>query len=72
MSFEKDKTIFCNNVKTMWKKQGLKLEELARRSGLPLKMLEELEQGTLPEEMILEDAVVLAKIFGCEVYELFK
>ncbi len=37
-----------------------------------LEMLEQLENNILPEEMMVNDAIPLARAFGCKVYELFK
>ena len=48
------------------------ISELAQRSGLPLAMLEALEQGVIPEEMMVDDAFNLAQVFGCKTYELFE
>ena len=48
------------------------VKELSKRSGVPMEMLEALEQGAIPEEMMVDDAFNLAKVFGCKVYELFQ
>ena len=52
--------------------EGLSLAELENRSHVPLWMLEELERGTLPKEMMVTDAFRLAKVFHCQVNELFQ
>lgn len=72
MSIEENKRKFCNNVNAQRKKQNLISGELSQRSGVPLEMLEALERGEIPEEMMVEDAFGLARAFGCEVYELFQ
>lgn len=72
MSIEENKRKFCNNVNAQRKKQNLTLEELSQRSGVPLEMLEALERGEIPEEMMVADAFGLARAFGREVYELFQ
>jgi len=50
----------------------MSLDELAERSGIPLNMLEQLEQNILPEEMMVDDACALARVLQCELYELLK
>ena len=72
MSVQEYKKFFCNNVNVQRKKQNLTLEELSQRSGVPLEMLEALERGEIPEEMMVADAFGLARAFGREVYELFQ
>lgn len=72
MSIEENKRKFCNNVNAQRKKQNLTSGELSQRSGVPLEMLEALERGEIPEEMMVEDAFGLARAFGREVYELFQ
>ena len=72
MSIQEYTKIFCRNIYCQQKKAELSTLGLSRRSGLPLKMLEELEKGVIPKEMMVEDAFDLARAFGCEVYELFQ
>lgn len=72
MSIQENKRKFCNNVKALRRKQNLTLEELSQRSGVALEMLESLERGEIPEEMMVDDAFDLARAFGCEPYELFQ
>ena len=66
------KQIFSNNVRQRREQAGLSVAELARLSGLPLKMLEELEKGVIPKEMTVDNAIDLAGTFGCEIQELFR
>lgn len=63
---------FCRKIQTLRREEKLSLIKLSERTGLPLEMLEKLDQGTIPEEMMVDDAFALAKVFGCEVYELFE
>jgi len=72
MSKEDNINIFCNRVRELRKQQDISWEELSKRSGVPQRMLEQLEQNILPKEMMVDDACELAKVFGCEVYELFE
>lgn len=72
MSINEMKNIFCGKVSELRLHENISLEELSRRSGVPPEMLEALERGELPEEMMVEDAFNLARTFGCEVYELFR
>ena len=64
--------IFCHNVYWRREEAGLSNLELSERSGVALGMLEALEQGEIPEEMMVEDAFDLAKVFGCKPHELFQ
>lgn len=66
------KNKFCKKVSEIRLCKNISLEELSQRSGVPLEMLEALERGEIPEEMMVEDAFGLARAFGCEVYELFQ
>lgn len=63
---------FCNNIHRLRERAGMSLGELAERSGIPLNMLEQLEQNILPEEMMVDDACALARVLQCELYELLK
>ena len=54
------------------KQQHLTLEELAAQSGVPLNMLEQLEQNILPKEMVVDDAYKLSLVFHCKIWELFQ
>ena len=64
--------LFICNVQRRRMQEGISLAELGSRSHVPLWMLEELEQGTLPKEMMVTDALRLAKVFHCPVHELFQ
>ena len=65
------KTIY-QNLKRLRMQENISLAELGSRSHVPLWMLEELEQGRLPKEMMVTDACRLAKVFHCPVHELFQ
>ncbi len=64
--------LFICNVQRRRMQEDISLAELGSRSNVPLWMLEELERGTLPKEMMVTDALRLAKVFRCQVYELFQ
>lgn len=64
--------IFLNNVRQRREQVGLSVAELARLSGLPLNMLEALERGEIPKEMVVDDAFALARVFQCKAHELFR
>ncbi len=72
MSVQNDVHIFCQNIHQRRDTAGLSLLELSRRSGVPLEMLESLERNILPPEMDVGHALALAKVFGCQIYELFQ
>ena len=63
---------FVRNIQKLRIQEGISLAELGSRSHVPLWMLEELEQGTLPKEMMVTDALRLAEVFHCPVHELFQ
>lgn len=64
--------LFICNVRKLRLKEGISLAELGKRSNIPLWILEELESGSLPKEMMVTDALRLAKVFHCPVHELFQ
>lgn len=72
MDIEESKTRFYNNIKRLREKNHMTLAELSKYSGLSLSMLEQLDQNILPKDMMVDDAVVLAQIFHCNTWELFK
>lgn len=63
---------FCKRIFDLRTESELSLPELARRSGLSLAMLEELERGIVPKRMMVADAWKLAGVFGRELHELFR
>lgn len=71
MTAKEMKNRFCIKVYELRSREKISLTELARRSGLPLEMLEALEKGTLPEEMMVDDAFALARALHCKIHELF-
>ena len=72
MTINEMKEIFCGKVSEMRLRKNMSIEELSKRSGVALEMLEALEQGEIPEEMMVDDAIDLARVFGCKPYELFQ
>lgn len=72
MTVPEMKLQFCKKLLDLRRKNNLTLPELARRSGVPLTMLEELDRGVVPESMMVDDAWKLAKVFDCELHELFR
>ena len=64
--------LFICNVQRRRMQEDISLAELGSRSNVPLWMLEELERGTLPKEMMVTDALRLAKVFHCQAHELFQ
>lgn len=68
----KDVKIFISNVRHRREKAGLSITRLSKLSGVSLKILEELERGVLPKEMMVDDALCLAKAFQCKPEELFQ
>ena len=72
MSTEENKQKFFFYIRVLRKQQHLTLEELAAQSGVPLNMLEQLEQNILPKEMVVDDAYKLSLAFRCKIWELFQ
>lgn len=72
MRAEESKKIFIDNVRQRREQEGISMSELARRSGLPLEMLEALDRREIPQTMMVSDAFRLAAVFGCELTELFQ
>lgn len=72
MSIEESKIKLFNNIRKLREAKNMSVLELSERTGLPLEMLEQLDQNILPEEMMVDDAIALARVFRCKGYELFK
>lgn len=72
MSAQEYTKIFCKNIHWRQNEAGLSNLELSERSGVALEMLEALERGEIPEEMMVDDAFDLARVFGCKPHELFQ
>ena len=68
----KDVKIFISNVHQRRERAGFSITRLSKLSGVSLKILEELERGVLPKEMMVDDALCLAKAFQCKPEELFQ
>lgn len=66
------KANFCRKINELGAAKNISIDELARRSGLPLNMLEALERGEIPKEMVVDDAFALARVFQCKAHELFR
>ena len=62
----------CCNIRLLRTKKNMTIEDLAEKSGVPLAVLEQLERGTLPEELMLDDIVALARVLRCKLHELFR
>ena len=72
MAVNEMKEIFYRKVSEIRLHENISLEELSQRSGVALEMLEALERGEIPEEMMVDDAFDLARAFGCKPHELFQ
>ena len=72
MTFLEMKATFCRNILELRLQKNLSLEALAQRSGVSLYKLQALDKGIMPEEMMADDAIRLAKVFGCKIDELFE
>ena len=70
MTFLEMKATFCRNILELRLQKNLSLEALAQRSGVSLYILQALDKGIMPEEMMADDAIRLAKVFGCKIDEL--
>lgn len=64
MTFLEMKATFCRNILELRLQKNLSLEALAQRSGVSLYILQALDKGIMPEEMMADDAIRLAKVFG--------
>ena len=72
MDIEEMKTQFCEKIQHLRVEAKWSVEELSLKSGVPLEMLEQLEQNILPKDLMLDDTAALAKVFHCEIHELFR
>lgn len=62
--------LFCKNIRSRCAAQGLPLRELSVKSGVPLSLLQQMEQNTLSEEFLVEYIFDLARALGCRASEL--
>ena len=72
MTFLEMKATFCRNILELRLQKNLSLEALAQRSGVSLYILQALDKGIMPEEMMADEAKRLAKVYGCKIDELFE
>lgn len=72
MSLIEMKLKFCDRVYELRTESDLTVPELARRSGLPLAMVEALNRREIPKSMMAGDVFRLAAVFGCAASELFR
>lgn len=72
MNIQESMNLFCRNISQRRKDAGLSVLELSQRSGLPLEMLQELDKGILPEDMMVDDAIHPSQAFGCKTADLFR
>lgn len=71
MVIDEQKHKFCMRIHFLRLQQKLSLCDLSEQSGVPLSMLEQIESGHLPPDLMLDQAADLADVLGCQVYELF-
>lgn len=72
MNIKEREMQFCCKISLLRREQNLSLEELAQRSGVPLAMLEQLEQNTVPQGMMVGHAIDLARALRCAPCQLFE
>ena len=61
---------FCKKVRALCAAQELSLSELSSKSGVPVSILQQMEQNTLPDDFLVEHIFDLAQALGCCAYEL--
>lgn len=61
---------FCQKVRALRAAQGLSVPALSAQSGVPLDLLRQMEQNTLPDDFPVEYIFDLARALGCQAFEL--
>ncbi len=54
------------------KQKNISLRALSEQSGVPVEWLKLLEQNILPEDMLVDHAISLARALNCRPHELFE
>ncbi|MEM5780070.1 MAG: helix-turn-helix transcriptional regulator, partial [Lawsonibacter sp.] len=54
------------------KQKDISLKALSEQSGVPVEWLRLLEQGVLPEDMLVDHVISLARALNCRPHELFE
>ena len=62
--------LFCKKVRALRTAQGLSVSELSAKSGVPLPLLEQMEENILSDDFLVEHIFDLSKALGCRAYEL--
>lgn len=70
MTHQEFEQLFCNNILCLLTTQGLSMEDLSARSGVPMDILGPMEQNILTDDFLVEHIFDLARALGCHAYEL--
>ena len=70
MKHKEFELLFCSNILALRAAQNLSISELSAKSGVPVSILQQMEQTTLPDDFLVEHIFDLARALGCQAYEL--
>ncbi len=71
MNKEKNKQIFCENIKILREKNNFSQTQMAQKLGVSLKTLRFLENGTLPPRVSVKIIYNIHNNFGIEIQDIF-
>ncbi len=63
---------FRTRIKALRKRRGISPKALSEQSGVPLEWIGLLEQNVLPEDMLVDHVISLARALNCKPHELFE
>ncbi len=59
-------------LKGLRKQKNISLKALSEQSGVPVEWLRLLEQNILPEDMLVDHVISLARALNCRPHEIFE
>lgn len=61
----------CRNIRVLRTERGITVQEASAAAGIPAKLLQQLENGLLTDEMTVDILFSLAVCFGIKPHEFF-
>ncbi len=59
-------------IRALREQKNISLRALSEQSGVPVEWLKLLEQNILPEDMLVDHVISLARALNCRPHELFE
>lgn len=61
----------CRNIRALRTERGITVQEASAAAGIPAKLLQQLENGVLADEMTVDNLFALADCFQIKPHEFF-